>query len=75
MPPRILKITKNEPHGETVTEIELPDDPRQQTDIAPSMTVRAHTRSRDGAHVGFHEQTVDLTGATAITLEAQRSHR
>jgi len=65
MPPRILKITKNEPHGETVTEIELPDN---GGDVTPSMTVLAHTRSADGAHIGFHEETVDLTGVTAIEL-------
>jgi hypothetical protein len=76
MPPRILKITKNEPHGETITEIEIPDDEiarpddhLQSTRVSPSMTVLAHTRSADGAHCGFHAKTIDLTGVTAITLE------
>lgn len=67
---RILKITKNEPHGETVTEIELPDDPRRPGDVTPSLTLLGHTRNADGAHVGFHEQTVDLTGVVSIEIAA-----
>jgi hypothetical protein len=77
MPPRILRITKNEPHGETVTEIELPDDARVHDpryaygDVTPSLTVIAHTRSVEtGSCVGFHQQVVDLTGVTAISIEA-----